>query len=171
MPAAAHTEPYGSLRGALKNSCSFVITPTLPLEQRAALEHLFFFNANQHRVLPGIQQCIANYGLPEIFEHQGNLRIRVGNVEDVRTLYAVSELGHPLGVAVFVHLPHERFVVLHLVVEPRLRSTLDINTPVLLELMREIRSTARRMRGVDRVEVVYNPRYAARLGGEVPEPR
>jgi hypothetical protein len=155
----------------LKDSISFTITPTLPIDQRAALEHLFFFNANQHRVLPGIQQSIASYGVPEISEHQGSLRIRVGDLQNVQTLFAVSELGPPVGVAVFVHLPHERFVVLHLVVEPRLRSTSDINTPVLLELMRVIRSTARRMRGVDRVELVYFASHVVRLSGGIPERR
>ena len=148
----------------MKDSCSFLfsITPTLRANQRVALEHLLFFNVNQHRVLPGIQHSIASYGMPEIFEHQGTLRIRVGNLENVQTLFAVSELGPPLGVAVFVHLPHERFVVLHLVVEPRLRSSSDVDTPVLLELMREIRSAARRTRSTERVELVYNARHAGR---------
>ena len=113
----------------LKNS--FTITATLPVDQRVALEHLLFFNVNQHRVLSGIQQSIARFGVPEIFEHQGNLRIRVGTMENVQTLFAVSEIGHPLGVAVFVHLSEGRFVVLHLVVEARLRSSFDVNTPVL----------------------------------------
>jgi len=109
--------------------------------------------------------------VPEIFEHQGSLRIRVGAMENVQTLFAVSEVGHPLGVAVFVHWPHERFIVLHLVVEPRLRSSFDINAPVLLGLMREIRSTARRMPGVDRVELVYNACRAGRSSSEVSESR
>jgi hypothetical protein len=166
-----HTGRNCSSRGTLKDSISFTITPTLPIDQRAAFEHLLFFNANQHRVLPGIQQSTASYGVPEIIEHQGSVRIRVGDMQNVQTLFAVSELGPPLGVAVFVHLSHERFVVLHLLVEPRLRSTVDVNTPVLLELMRKIRSTARRLRGVDRVELVYYASHAVRLSGEIPERR
>jgi hypothetical protein len=135
----------------------------LALEQRAALEHLLFFNVNQHRVRLGIQQSIEMYGVPEIYEHEGGLRIRVGDIEGVQTLFAVSDTGRPLGVAVFVRLVHERFVVLHLGVEPRLRSSLDVNTPVLLKLMHAIRSTARRTRGVDRIELVYKERHAVRL--------
>jgi hypothetical protein len=142
---------------------SIGITSKLAVEHRTALEHLVFFNANQHRVRSGIQQSIETYGVPEIYEQDDGLRIRVGDVEGVQTLFAVSETGRPLGVAVFVRLAHERFVVLHLVVEPRLRSTLDVNTPVLLKLMHEIRSTARRTRGVDRIEVVYKERHAVRL--------
>jgi len=146
-------------------SDSIVITSKLAVHQRVALEHLLFFNVNQHRVRLGIQQSIETYGVPEIYEQDGGLRIRVGDVEGVQTLFAVSDTGRPLGVAVFVRLAHERFVVLHLGVEPRQRSTMDVNTPVLLKLMHEIRSTARRTRGVDRIELVYKERNIMRLNG------
>jgi len=136
-------------------SDSIRITCKLALDQRSALEQLLFFNVNQHRVRLGIQQSIETYGVPEIYEHDDSLRIRVGSVSGVQTLFAVSETGHPLGVAVFVRLAEARFVVLHLGVEPRLRSSLEVNTPVLLKLMHEIRSAARRTRGVDRIELVY----------------
>ncbi len=145
-------------------SDSIGITCKLALDQRSALEQLLFFNVNQHRVRLGIQQSIEIYGVPEIYEEDGSLRIRVGDMPGVQTLFAVSETGHPLGVAVFVRLAEERFVVLHLGVEPRLRSSLDVNTPVLLKLMHEIRSAARRTRGVDRIELVYKQeRHAVRL--------
>lgn len=146
---------------------SFVIKSTLDVDQRAALEHLFFFNVNQERVRPGIQYSVENYGVPEIIEERGSLRIRVGDINNVQTLFAISHFGTPVGVAVYVCLAHERFVVLHVVVEPRLRSSNEVNTPVLLELMREIRSTARRTPGVDRIELGYNHRRAVRLTGGV----
>lgn len=142
---------------------SISITCKLPVQQRAALEQLLFFNVNQHRVRLGIQQSIETYGVPEIYEHEGGLRIRVGDIEGVQTLFAVSDVGRPLGVAVFVRWAHERFVVLHLGVEPRLSATPEINTRVLLKLMHEIRGAARRTRGVDRIELVYKDRHAVRL--------
>ena len=146
-------------------SGSIGITSKLPLDQRNALEQLLFFNVNQHRVRLGIQQSIETYGVPEIHEQDGGLRVRVGNIAGVQTLYAVSDLGRPLGVAVFVRSAHERFAVLHLGVEPRLSATPEINTRVLLKLMHEIRSTARRTRGVDRIELVYKDCHAVRLHG------
>ena len=143
---------------------SIGISSKLAVEQRGALEHLLFFNVNQHRVRLGIQQSIETYGVPEIVEDSGGLSVQVGDIDGVRTLFAVSETGRPLGVAVFVRLAHERFVVLHLVVEPRLRSSLEVNTPVLLRLMHEIRRAARGTRGVDRIELVYKKeRHAVRL--------
>lgn len=140
-----------------------VITSKLAMEQRPALEQLLFFNVNQHRVRHGIEQSIATYGCPEILESEGSLRIRVGDIEGVQSLFAVGPTGRPLGVAVFVRLAHERFVVLHLGVLPRSGSAPDVNAPVLLRLMHEIRSAARRTRGVDRIELVYKERHPVRL--------
>ncbi|HEX4152048.1 MAG TPA: hypothetical protein VHY75_07545 [Steroidobacteraceae bacterium] len=135
----------------------------LPIEQRAALEQLLFFNVNQHRVRLGIQQSIETYGVPEIHEHAGGLSVRVGDIEGVQSLFAVSEAGHPLGVAVFVRLARDRFVVLHLGVQQPQTITAELNTRVLLKLMHEIRSAARRTHGVDRIELVYKRRHAVRL--------
>ena len=144
-------------------SSSIEITPNLPVQQRTALEQLLFFNINQHRVRVGIQQSIETYGVPEIYEKDGVLRIRVGDIAGVQTLFALSDQGRPLGVAVFVRPAHERFAVLHLGLEPRLSLTPDLNTRVLLKLMHEIRSAARRAPGVERIELVYKDRHAVRL--------
>jgi hypothetical protein len=146
-------------------SGSIGITSKLPVDQRAALEQLLFFNVNQHRVRIGIQQSIETYGVPEIYEQEGGLRVRVGDVAGVQTLFAVSELGRPLGVAVFVRSAHERFAVLHLGVEPRLSETPELNTRVLLKLMHEIRRAARCTDGVERIELVYKDSHAVRLHG------
>jgi hypothetical protein len=135
------------------------------VEQRTALEQLLFFNVNQHRVRIGIQQSIETYGVPEIHEQEGALSVRVGDVAGVQTLFAVSDLGKPLGVAVFVRSAHERFAVLHLGVEPRLSETPELNTRVLLKLMHEIRRAARCTHGVERIELVYKDSHAVRLHG------
>lgn len=144
-------------------AASIAITSKLAADQRVALEQLLFFNVNQHRVRVGIQQSIDTYGVPEILEQDGALRVRVGDVEGVQTLFAVSETGRPIGVAVFVRSAHERFAVLHLGVDPKLSMTPELNTRVLIKLMHEIRSTARRTRGVDCIELVYKVRNAVRL--------
>jgi hypothetical protein len=144
---------------------SIGITSKLAAEQRPALEQLLFFNVNQHRVRVGIQQSIDTYGVPEIYEQDGGLRVRVGDIDGVQTLFAISDEGKPVGVAVFVRSAHERFAVLHLGVDPYLSLTADQSTRVLLKLMHEIRSTARRTHGVDCIELVYKVRHAVRLHG------
>jgi hypothetical protein len=140
----------GGLLGA-----SIGITSKLAAEQRPALEELLFFNINQHRVRVGIQQSIDAYGL----------RVRVGDIAGVQTLFAISDDGRPVGVAVFVRSAHERFAVLHLGVDPRWGLTAELSTRVLFKLMHEIRSTARRTRGVDCIELAYKVRHAVRLHG------
>ena len=151
---------YGASLGS-----SIEITSRLPAERRPALEQLLFFNANQHRVRVGIQQSIDTYGVPELYEQDGGLRIRVGNISGVQTLFAVTDEGRPIGVAVFVRAAHERFAVLHLGVATNFGWHPAISTRVLLKLMHEIRSTARRTRGVDCIELVYKIRHAVRLHG------
>ena len=137
---------------------------SLPLDQRVALEQLLFFNSNQHRVRVGIQQSIETYGVPEIHEHDGALSVRVGDIAGVQTIFAVSDTGRPIGVAVFVRLASDRFVVLHLGVQPRTAATAEMNTRVLLKLMHGIRrGAARRTQGVERIELVYKNRHAVRL--------
>ena len=142
---------------------SIELTSKLPVDHRAALEQLLFFNVNQHRVRHGIEQSIETYGVPEIYEQDGALRVRVGDIDGVQTLYALSQAGRPVGVAVFVRSAREKFTVLQLGVEPRLST--EMNTRVLLKLMHEIRSAARRTRGVDCIELVYKDSPAVRLHG------
>src|ERR1700723_1348800 len=95
-PAFVERKLLGGSLGA-----SIGITSKLAAEQRSALEQLLFFNVNQHRVRVGIQQSIDTYGGPEIYEQDGGLRVRVGDIDGVQTLFALSSTGRLLGVAVF----------------------------------------------------------------------
>lgn len=142
---------------------SVSITSKLAASQRAALEQVLFFNENQYRVRDGIEQSIATYGVPEIVAQEGNLRIRVGSTEGVQSLFAVAADGAPVGVAVFVRIAEDRFVILHLgVAAPAGHRA---NSSVLIKLLHEIRAAARRTRGVDRIELVYKDRNPMRLHG------
>src|ERR1700744_1172050 len=109
---------------------SIRISSTLAAEQRPALEELLFFNINQHRVRMGIQQSIDTYGVPEIQVADGSLRVGVGDIVGVQSLFALSTAGRLLGVAVFVRPTHERFAVLHLGVDTRRLAAPDLSTRV-----------------------------------------
>ncbi len=159
--------PWRLLRIALNDSVS--ITSKLAASQRAALEQVLFFNENQYRVRDGIEQSIATYGVPEISEQDGHLRIRVGTTEGVQSLFAVSADGAPVGVAVFVPVAEDRFVILHLVVAAPAAGE-RANSFILIKLMHEIRGAARRTRGVDRIELVYKDRNPMRLHGALRMP-
>jgi len=137
----------------------FTFAPTLAAAQRGALEHLLYFNVNQERVRLGIQKSIESYGVPQIVEKAGTLSVAVGSMEGVESLFAISEFGHPLGVAIFVRLAPGRTVILHVGVLPRLRSSSEVNAQVLLELIHEVHRAARDHEGSGRVEVVYSQRH------------
>jgi hypothetical protein len=89
------------------------------------------------------------------------LHVKVGVIDGVETLFAISEYEHPLGVAVFFRSTLNRIVVLHLGVLPCSQSNNGINAQVLLELVQKIHRTARSTQGVDRIEVVYSRRNVA----------
>jgi hypothetical protein len=141
------------------------MTSQLAVAQRPELERLLFFNDNQHRVRGGIVASIDTYGVPEICERDGALAIRVGVLEGVQSVFAVSAVGRPLGVGVYARLPHNRIVVLHLGVEPSPPFAPNAGAWLLLRLLHEIRSASRATRGVDRVELVYRSRRPLRLQG------
>jgi hypothetical protein len=101
--------------------------------------------------------------VPEIHQEGEGLRIRVGNIVGVQTLFALSTSGDLLGVAVFVRSTHERFAVLHLCVETRRYAAPHLSTRVLLRLMHEIRGAARRTQGVECIDLVYKHHHAVRL--------
>ena len=98
--------------------------------------------------------------------HDGRLGARLAAPDlrpaHVQTLFAVNDVGRPVGVAVFVRLEHARFVVLHVVVEPKSDAAAGPGNSVLLRLMHEIRRAARITRGVDRIELVYKHAHSAR---------
>jgi hypothetical protein len=127
----------------------------LNVEQRPALEQLLFFNVNQHRVRNGIEDSIRTYGMPQICEREGSLRIDFAAVGDVQNLFAVNTDGRPIGVALFMRAGEDRFVVIHVGVEPPPGKQSGANPPVLFKLMHAVRRAARRTRGIQRIEYAY----------------
>jgi hypothetical protein len=133
-------------------------TSKVALEHRAALERLLFFNACQHRVAQGIVDVIDRYGPPEIQVDGDWLRVRVAALSDgVQTLFAVeASTGRPIGVAVYVRADLEHVTVLHIGLSEEYcaggeRGSLNL----LLRMMKEIRRSARRVKGVRRLTVAY----------------
>ena len=133
------------------------LTSRISPQHRAALENLLFFNARQHRVLDGIKYSIERYGPPEVVEREGSLRVEVPTLPEVQSLFAVREQdGKPVGVAVFARESPDRFVVLHVVVlSERDGVATERDCRVLLRLLHEVRHAARRVRGVEKVELLY----------------
>jgi hypothetical protein len=125
--------------------------------QRRALEALVFFNRCQERVAEGIVDAVKHFGPPEIVIEEQHLRVRVAGLPEAQSLFAVDpESGEPLGVAVFVRADFEHVTVLHLGVRedfaaggPRAQEQL------LLRLLKELRRSSLRVKGVRHVELFY----------------
>ena len=132
-------------------------TSRVAAEHRSALERLLFFNGCQDRVLPGIVEVIDRYGPPEIHTDGDCLRVKVGGLADVQSLFAVEPTtGRPVGVAIYVRADLEHVTVLHLGLSEEYcaggeRGQLNL----LLRLMKEIRRSSRRVKGVRRLNVLY----------------
>jgi hypothetical protein len=135
--------------------------------QRLALERLLFFNGCQSRVLQSIVAAIDRYGVPEIVCESDGLRVRVGELDGVQSLFAIdAQTGRLLGVAVYVRADHEHVTVLHVgVAEDCCAGGPREGLMLLLRLMRAVRSSSRRLRGVRRVKVLYGePQLDASAG-------
>jgi hypothetical protein len=126
-------------------------------KHRSTLEQLLFFNGCQARVASGIVDAIDKYGPPEILQDEAWLRVRVGGLPDVQSLFAVDELtGEPIGVAIYTRPDLEHITVLHLgLAEQYCSGGEREGTNLLLRLMREIRRTSKRVKGVRRLNVHY----------------
>jgi hypothetical protein len=126
-------------------------------EQRRALEQLLFFNGCQARFARDIVDVIARYGPPEIHDDGEGLRVRVPSCPDVQSLFAVDPAnGRPLGLAVYMRADLEHVTVLHLgLSEEYCAGGPQESLKLLPQLMREVRRTSRRIKGVRRLEVLY----------------
>ena len=125
--------------------------------ERSHLEALVFFNASQERVLNGIIDAIEKFGPPEIVEDEDKLRVRVRGKAEAQSLFAVDAAsGRPLGIAVYLRSDLENIAVLHLgIAEEFTTDGLRSDEHLLFRLLRELRRCSRRLKGVRRMEVVY----------------
>ncbi|MDQ1309441.1 MAG: hypothetical protein QG601_710 [Pseudomonadota bacterium] len=132
-------------------------TSKVAIEHRPTLERLLFFNGCQNRVARRIADVIDRYGSPEIQPDGEWLRVRLAGLADVQSLFAVeATTGQPIGVAVYMRADLEHVTVLHLGLSEEYcaggeREGLNL----LLRLMKEIRRSSRRVKGVRRLSVLY----------------
>ena len=132
-------------------------TSRIARSQRQALEELLFFNKCQDRVAQKIVDAIDRYGPPEIIEEGDCLRVRVAGLPDVQSLFAIDPVDErPIGVAIYVRADLEHITVLHIGLSEEYCSGGTVeDCNLLLRLMKEIRRSSRRVKGVRRVQVLY----------------
>src|SRR5262245_33158323 len=129
----------------------------VPVGQRTALEALVFFNSCQERVSACIADAIEKFGAPEIVADRDRLRIQMRDMPDVQSLFAIDmHTGRPVGVAVYARQDVEHVTVMHLGITAEFASGGPrAGEQLLLRLLREVRRSTRRVKGVRSLELYY----------------
>ncbi len=142
---------------ARADSDSTSVTSRIEARWHAVLEHMLFFNDQQQAVRARVAAAIEQYGALRIEEEAGILRLRLERLSDAQALYCVLPDGRPVGCIVYSRDAADRFLVLHVAVEPAYsaRGGLAEGGDILLKLVGAVRAAARRTRGVERVDLLY----------------
>ena len=134
----------------------------VPSSRRTALEALVFFNSCQSRVIEGIVDAIEKYGTLEVVQEGERLSVAVKELPEAQALFAIENSGRPVGVAIFMRPDFEHVIVLHIGVSSEFASGGPrAGEQLLLRMLRELRSSCRRMKGVRRIELFYHQERAA----------
>jgi len=125
--------------------------------QRSSLEALVYFNSCQNRVVDGIVDAVERFGPLEIVQDGERLRVRVGGLAEAQSLFAVeASSGRPIGVAVYARPDLQHITVVHLGVAAEFASGgMRASEQLLLRLLRELRRSSRRIKGVRHFELYY----------------
>ena len=120
------------------------------------LERLLFFNDQQHAVRARVAAAIEAYGALRIVEENGSLRLRLERLAQAQALFCLLPDGRPVGCVVYSRDAADRFLVLHVAVEPAFSARGQFaDGDVLLRMIGAVRAAARRTRGVERVDLLY----------------
>lgn len=151
------TSVRGRARGRGTCMQGIEFTSQLPRHRRHALERILFFNGCQDRFARGIVDVIDKYGPPEIVDDGEGLRVRVGSLPGVQCLFAVEALtARPVGVAVYHRADLEHVTVLHIGLgEEYCAGGERESLKLLLRMLKELRRSSRRVKGVRRLKVAY----------------
>lgn len=141
-------------------TATIVFASHVAVGQRGSLESLMYFNSCQNRVAEGIVEAVEHFGPLEIIEEKDRLRVRVGGLSEAQSLFAIEATsGRPVGIAVYARPDLQHITVLHLGVAAEFASGgIRAREQLLLKLLRELRRSSRRIKGVRHFELYYAAR-------------
>lgn len=135
------------------------ITSLLPVAAREDLEHITYFNPEQARVADSLVKVVHDYGVPTIFEDNGQLRFRVKAFGPVQALFALDRtliIDELAGVVIFVRDAADDILVLHMAVhEDYAAHGQHADAWVAPRLMAAVRAVALHTRGVRSLRFLY----------------
>ncbi len=129
----------------------------LPPSRQDELAELLFFNVQQHRVRNDIVNAIEQYGVPEIVVDDQSLRVHVGQLGEVQSVFALTRnTGKLIGVMLYARVSETKLVLLHIGIDPRFGSASKGREQLLaLRLISQLRATAKTIRGITTLEILY----------------
>jgi hypothetical protein len=117
-----------------------------------------FFHPQQGEHQSSINSSILSYGFPKIIEETNHLRIGIEGKE-VQTLYAFVHRGRLedlAGVIVYTRTSPDTLALLHMAVKPEYSYTDGYkNELVLVRMLAQIRSIAKRIKGIKKLSIAY----------------
>ena len=140
----------------------FVFRSRLSPAYHRELEELVFFNPRQRDAEAAITEAVDLYGPPAIVGDETGLRVVVGKRDDVQCLFALAPVSHPTagelelaGIVMYLRISSEEIVVLHIGVAEAYCRSRRSGLEVVSALVRTVRAAARRLRGVERLTMLY----------------
>jgi hypothetical protein len=135
-----------------------VFSSSLSSDLRDELESLTFFHPEQGQHISSINASIISYGFPKIIDERGTLRIGIEGLE-VQTLYAFVDRGAKkdlAGVLVYTRVHDDTLVLLHMAVRPEFCYSIGYkNELVLVRILAQLRSIAKRIKGIKKLSILY----------------
>ena len=157
----------------------FVFRSRLSPAYHRELEELVFFNPRQRDAEAAITEAVDLYGPPAIVGDETGLRVVVGTRDDVQCLFALAPVSHPVshpsaaaalgtpvsqptagelelaGIVMYLRISSKEIVVLHIGVTEAYCRSRRSGLEVVSALVRTVRAAARRLRGVERLTMLY----------------
>jgi hypothetical protein len=123
------------------------------------LETLLFFNSHQEQFRSEIIQSVETYGSPTIVREDARLRIRVGQLSIVQSLFGFDS-DRPdaalIGVILYFRESMEQLTILHIAVHPTYAATgVEVNQCLALRLLQQVRQVGSHLKGVHSVALLY----------------
>jgi hypothetical protein len=123
------------------------------------LETLMFFNTQQNKFVAGIVQSVEIYGRPRIVADAQQLRVAVGDLGIVQSLFAFDS-DRPdatlIGVILYFRECVEQLTVLHIAIQADYSATgAKANQLLAVRLVQQVRMVAAHLKGITSITLLY----------------
>ncbi len=123
------------------------------------LENILHFNAHQHKVSRSIADSVAVFGLPEIMNENGFLKIQMSGGAKPQILYVFDSYAPDaalLAVTIQHRTSYEELTILHIALDTECSSSGKYaEEMILIRILEKIKNDVRRIKGLKRIQIPY----------------